>query len=250
MESNVEEITSPKGKKAKRKGRGRINAFFFNLIAKTCILFTVFMLIIMFTPLSNYMASMLTVPMIIKKVELTAVLGGGAYRNSVLSASSSERLLHGLRLHKQGLSEKIVFVGGTILDSGDKLKGTLTEAEHKDGAGLDVVEASLMKSVAEDIGVNSSDILLDIESANTYENMRAVKAIMEERDYDTCMIVTSPMHMLRAIRVSRKLAIDCTPAPVGDYTSFVDDPVGRLVLMRSVLKEFAALFIYKAFGYI
>ena len=208
------------------------------------------MLILMFTPISNYMASMLTVPMIIKKVDLTVVLGGGAYRNSVLSGSSSERLLHGLRLHRQGLSAKIVFVGGTILDSGDKLKETLSEETYKAGAGLDVVEASLMKAVAEDIGVRRADILLDIESANTYENIRAVKALMDSNDFDTCMIVTSPTHMLRAIRVARKFALDCTPAPVGDYTSFVDDPVGRLSLMRAVLREYAALFIYKAFGYI
>ncbi len=250
MESNEDEIKPPRAKKAKRKGRGGVRGFVFNFIAKVCILFTVFMLILMFTPLSNYMASMLTVPMIIKKVDLTAVLGGGAYRNSVLSVSSSERLLHGLRLHRQGLSKKIVFAGGTILNAGDKLKGTLTEEGHKDGAGLDVVEASLMKNVAEDIGVSPAEILLDIESANTYENMRAVKALMDENGFDTCMIVTSPTHMLRAIRVSRKLALDCTPAPVGDYTVFIDDPVGRLWLMRSVLREFAALFIYKAFGYI
>ena len=206
--------------------RGGIKGILFTLLTRVSILFTVCMFIVIFTPISNYLASALTVPMEIKKVELTAVLGGGAYSNAVLSASSSERLLHGLRLHNQGLSDNIVFIGGVF----------------KEGA--------LMKSVAEDIGVSPEEILLDIESKNTYENIRALKAIMERMDFDTCMIVTGPTHMLRAIKIARKLSLNCTPAPVGDYTLFVDDPIGRLLLMRSVIREYAALFIYKIFRYI
>ena len=55
------------------------------------------MIVIMFTPLANYMARPLIVDMELRSVDLVAVLGGGAYRNGILSGASNERLITRLK---------------------------------------------------------------------------------------------------------------------------------------------------------
>ncbi|MBE9531807.1 MAG: YdcF family protein [Proteobacteria bacterium] len=230
-------------------GVSSIGSFFVRIVRNAFALFTFVMIAVMFTPVANYLARPLIVDMELRSVGVIAVLGGGAYRNGILSGSSNERLLHGLRLYRSGLSEKIIFVGGSVLDQTQKI----TETVKRDGGEErtpDVVEAAIMMEVAKSLGFDESAMSVDNSSLNTYENLKSVKEYMSEQGFKSCLVVTSPGHMYRAIKVSKKLGMDCSPAPVGDYLRYIGSPVGRLGLMRAVLWEYAAIVLYKSFGYI
>jgi uncharacterized SAM-binding protein YcdF (DUF218 family) len=226
-----------------------VGSFFVRLVRNIFALFTFIMIVVMFTPIANFMARPLTVPMELREVDLVAVLGGGAYRNGILSGSSNERLLHGLRLYKSGLAGKIIFAGGSVLEPSEKLSETI-EGSKKDAPAPDVVEALIMRDVALSLGMDKGDLSVDADSLNTYENVRAIKEHMKGKRMKSCLLVTSPTHMYRAIKVSKRLHMDCSPAPVGDYTSHIDSPIGRLSLMRAVIWEYTAIVLYKSFGYI
>ena len=124
----------------------KVTTFFSNLKAKIvkligrlCALFTILMLVIMFTPAVNGLASALIVPMELKEADLVVVLGGGVYRNSILTSDTNERFIHGVRLYKAGLAKKIAFVGGTINNRTEKLVRNLKGEEFADGKGLDTI---------------------------------------------------------------------------------------------------------------
>jgi uncharacterized SAM-binding protein YcdF (DUF218 family) len=206
------------------------------------------MVVVMFTPLANYMAAPLAVPMELRKADLIAVLGGGAYRNGILSSASNERLLHGLRLYRSGLSKEVIFVGGSLLEPSEKI--TETVQAEVNSQPPDVVEASIMMDVASSLGFDESGMGVDGESLNTYENLKSIKEYMSNGNMRSCLIVTSSTHMYRVFKVSKRLGMDCSPAPVGDYSRYIESPVGRLGLMRAVLWEYAAIVLYKSFGYI
>ena len=58
-------------------------------------------------------------------------------------------------------------------------------------------EASFMKRIACDMGVDESRILLDEKSMNTVENAVNVNEIANEHGIDTITVVTSPYHLMR-----------------------------------------------------
>ena len=213
-----------------------------------CAVFTVSALLIMFTPISNYMASPLIVDPEPRRAELIAVLGGGAHPNGVLGGGSSERFLHGLRLYKQGYGSEVIFVGGSILKPTKKVLRTITRSE--DTTEIDVVEAELMRELSVAFGMDPGKMHEESTSTHTYENIVAIKEFMEARGIKDCIIVTSPTHSARSLSVVRKLGLDCAPATVPDYTPYIRSALGRLSLFHAVLWEYAGLFLYKAYGYI
>ena len=107
-----------------------------------------------------------------------------------------------------------------------------------------------MRELSIGLGIDERDIYVDTESFNTYENLRAVEKFMEDGAMRSCLVVTSATHMYRAHKVYERLGMECLPAPLGDHTRYVESSLGRLSLLWEVLWEYAALVLYKSFGYI
>ncbi len=213
-----------------------------------CIGFTATALIMIYTPLANILANKLVMEPELKKADLVAVLGGGAYVNGVLGGASNERLLHGLILYRQGFAQRIIFSGGTIASRSKKLMRTLSRSG---GTGdVNISEAGIMDSIAKKLGVPENESVSDPASTNTYENLVDIREYMQKNALKTCIIVTSPTHMYRAYSVARKLGMDCSPVPVKDYTYLRTSGIDRLSLLRETLHEYAAIALYKAYGYI
>lgn len=213
-----------------------------------CIGFTATALIMIYTPLANILANKLVMEPQLKKADLVAVLGGGAYVNGVLGGASNERLLYGLILYRQGFAQRIIFSGGTIASRSKKLMRTLSRSG---GTGdVNISEADIMDSIAKKLGVPENESVSDPASTNTYENLVDIREYMQKNALKTCIIVTSPTHMYRAYSVARKLGMDCSPVPVKDYTYLRTSGIDRLSLLRETLHEYAAISLYKAYGYI
>ena len=206
------------------------------------------LIIVAFTPIANRLGESLYVRPYLMTSDLIVVLGGGAYENGVLTRASMERLIHGLMLYRQGYASRIAFVGGTIRSRPEKVVHTLSGSET--GEAIDVVESEIMAKISDTLGIPPSMFFVERESTNTYTNLEAVKSYMEDNKLSTCLIVTSPTHILRAMEVSRKLGLECYPAPVDNYIPYRDSPEDRISLMAEVLWEFVALKVYRIYGYI
>ena len=99
------------------------------------------------------------------------------------------------KAYEQGLGGKIIVCGG---------KGT----------DETVPEAVAMAAYLKARGVPGEDILLEAQSRNTRENLRFAKRIMEANGYQTCVLVTSDYHMMRARMLAGQegLSVTCSRA--------------------------------------
>ena len=134
-----------------------------------------------------------------KKYDVAVVLGGisdfdGNY-NMLEFNESSDRIIHAIKLYKQGFVKKILLSGGT---------GTMI--------GLDIREAPNLKKYLIEIGVNEEDIILEKNSRNTKENASYSAVILNNKFKNgNFLLVTSAIHMRRSLLCFEKQGIKITP---------------------------------------
>lgn len=203
--------------------------------------FTAVFLVVMLSPLANWLASPLLETDGPRKADLIAVLGGGAYSNGVLGSASNERLIRGVLLYREGRAPKLIFTGGSVVGIKAKLGHTVLGKSALEGR---FTEAGLMRDIAVGMGVPPGDCLAEDKSLSTFENLRNLKAYMEKEGLKTALLVSSPLHMKRTALVAKKLGVDFTLAPAFDATMNKTTPIARVHLMRDVLWEYAAFGLY------
>jgi uncharacterized SAM-binding protein YcdF (DUF218 family) len=83
------------------------------------------------------------------------------------------------------------------------------------GVGKDdrLSEAEVGRRVAVAAGVPIERILVDEDSAVTYENLENAKRLADMKDLTTFLIVSDPMHMKRATEIARDLGMSASPSP-------------------------------------
>lgn len=136
-----------------------------------------------------------------KTNNVIVLLGGGAVKwNDELRSQSLvyARLHEAARLYFECKSKN---VHCTILPTGgDPLKLGKSEA--------DVMAAELIN-----LNVQASDIMIECNSRNTFENAKFSSAILKQKSFDTVVLVTSATHMLRSTTLFTYFGIATTPAP-------------------------------------
>jgi uncharacterized SAM-binding protein YcdF (DUF218 family) len=105
----------------------------------------------------------------IQKASAIVVVSGG---------QTQSRAIKGIELFKQGYATRIIF-SGAALDDGPS-------------------NAFAMRDLALSEGVPAKSILIDEKSQNTYENALNSKAILDEIQATSIILVTSPYHQRRA----------------------------------------------------
>jgi uncharacterized SAM-binding protein YcdF (DUF218 family) len=90
-------------------------------------------------------------------------------------------------------------------------------------------------------GIESSRILLETRSSNTYENALYSAEMLRPKRGERWLLVTGASHMPRAIGSFRKAGVEVEPWPVYDLT-VSDSP-----LTNVALHEWLGLFAYWAF---
>lgn len=102
------------------------------------------------------------------------------------------------------------------------------------------------------MGVGRDDIILESESRNTRENAVNSAAIWRSQGFDTGLLVTSAMHMPRALAAFRKVGMDLVPVPIDYLSAEDDDPFPLLFLPNAAslrvsslaIKEWLGLLVY------
>jgi uncharacterized SAM-binding protein YcdF (DUF218 family) len=132
------------------------------------------------------------------------ILGGGTLpaqypRPTVELDGAGDRVLYGARLYREGHAPLVVVTGGLLPWS------------SAEGSG-----AAEMRDLLVFMGVPAEAILLETQSANTYENAVFTREILEPQGVRRIILVTSAMHMPRAAAIFEKQGFEVTPAPT-DY---------------------------------
>ena len=212
------------------------------------------------TGFSNLLARSLELkylpPTEIPSGQVLVVLGGGTEpasppRTTVEINGAGDRVLYAAELYKQGKAPFILLSGGDIewLSSGSS-----TPAQD-------------MAALLVQMGVPESALWLENESMNTYENALYAKEFLDEQDIDQILLITSAMHMPRAVALFEKQGFEVTPLPVDfsvtdsiSASSSEGNIVGKLIdimptasnlaLTTNAMKEYLGYFIYKLQGWL
>lgn len=105
------------------------------------------------------------------------------------------RLDEGLRLYKEGYAEYIIVSGGK-------------------GKGEDISEAEAMTNYLCDKGIDDSKIILEDKSTSTMSNIENSKIKMDEKGFNSCIIVSNKYHLKRAYLMAKKVGINASTSGV------------------------------------
>ena len=191
----------------------------------------------------------------IPESEVIVLLGGGTDsaqypRPTVELNGAGDRILYAASLYKAGKAEKIVLSGGSITWLGAR---TSTPAED-------------MAQILEMMEIPGEALWLQPKSQNTYEDALFSAELLREKGVDNVILVTSAMHMPRAVQLFEHQGIEVIPAPTDfrvtqesldqfrefDLTEWVImamPNVSYLSLTTSVLKEYIGMAVYSFRGW-
>lgn len=182
-----------------------------------------------------------------KEYEYGIVLTGVTATNKELNdrvfvTSSPDRVNHSVLLYQKGIIRKILISGGS---------GKLLEPEYS--------EARQLRSLYILMGVDSTDLLVEGESRNTYESAVAVKKMLTGITApQDCLLITSGYHMPRSIACFRKQNWDCDTFSTDirfhnrEYTpdAWLVPKPEAIGTWNALLKEWVGLVAYRLSGYV
>ncbi len=167
------------------------------------------------------------------------VLGGAiderlsAYRNRPMLVDAAERLTAPIALKRKYPNARLVFAGGSAA-----LRGS------------PYAEADVVQRFWRDVGLDQDDILYERRSRNTYENAVFARELLHPKPGERWLLVTSAMHMPRAVGAFREAGFDVIAYPVDYRTSgaawleFPGSPTKGLGVVDFAVHEWVGLVVY------
>jgi uncharacterized SAM-binding protein YcdF (DUF218 family) len=119
--------------------------------------------------------------------------------------------------------------------------------------GAPFSEAETARVIFAELGQNPKQLTLESRSRNTYENLFFSRALVKPRQGEVWLLVTSAMHMPRAMAVARKLNWPMLPWP-SDYITAprqghdLLEFNGNLGLLDYAVHEWIGLAVYRMTG--
>lgn len=139
-------------------------------------------------------------PQQLPRVDVVVVLGGGieppspGHPRPELHAAT-DRVWFGAQLYRAGRAPRVLLSGGA-----DPQRYTASEA-------------AAMRELMLDLGVPAEAIVLEERSRNTRENARFSAPLLRERGASRILLVTSALHMPRALPLFQAQGLQVVPAP-------------------------------------
>jgi len=112
---------------------------------------------------------------------------------------AGDRIFHAARIYKAGWAPVIITSGGQTAPPRSK--------------PTPPTESETMAALLTEIGVPREAIIEESQSLNTYQNVTNVHEILEQRGWHRLVVVTSAIHMPRAMAIFAKQGIAAIPAP-------------------------------------
>jgi uncharacterized SAM-binding protein YcdF (DUF218 family) len=133
-----------------------------------------------------------------EEIKLIIVLGGSHVDDpelpitSRLNEASLVRLIEGIRIFRKNIGSKLLLSGGSIYQS--------------------VPVANEMAGLAIELGVSKNDIIIENASKDTNDEVMLLKSYVSNKPF---ILVTSALHMPRAIAMFQRQGMNPIPAPTG-----------------------------------
>ena len=204
-----------------------IERFVVSVLAFTGAMF----LMVAYTPLVNILAMPLwRVPPSPTKAQVAVVLSGGRNNDGSLNDEAVARTITAVRLYHQGLVPRLLFTGGPCC-----------------GQSASV----LMANLATELGVPKEAITLEEQSSRTYDNAINSAALLRQDGLRSVILVTSPLHMLRAQLTFAAAGVSVHPVLTSTRDlRFSSSPSQRITLLHEALHEYFGLAVYRMRGWI
>jgi len=129
-----------------------------------------------------------------QRADAIVVLGAAAY-DAVPSPVFRERIEHGLALYRRGDAPRLMFTGGY------------------GGKGARFAESEVARRYAIRHGIPAEAIWIETRSQSTCQNLQEARQLLQDNGLDKVIVVSDPLHMARALRLSRKLGINAVASP-------------------------------------
>ncbi|MCX5771605.1 MAG: YdcF family protein [Candidatus Hydrogenedentes bacterium] len=154
-----------------------------------------------------------------ESADAIVLLGGG-----VMSArpprlytevnAAGDRVLHAARLYKAGKARWIIVSGGCGVWSDENLEP----------------DSIITRALLKELGVPEEAVLTEDASRNTRENALFTKRLLDDHGFKKILLVTSALHMRRAIAEFQHVCPQVCPAPT-DYEMAKSGPRMLLVFL-------------------
>lgn len=191
-------------------------------------------------PLENRFPMATALP---ERVDGIVVLGGAV--DPVVTAARGQPSLNGaiervtsmVALAERYPDARLVFTGGS---------GAI--------ATQDLKEAPVVKAFLEEIGFDAGRVIFEAQSRNTWENAELTKALVAPRPGETWVLVTSALHMPRAVGAFRAARWPVVPYPVDYSTTGAEQGLGfslggGLSTLTAAWHEWLGLVYYRLRGW-
>lgn len=188
-------------------------------------------LVIAYTPLANFLAMPLcTVSSRPSKADIAIILSAGRYRDGSLNEDALQRTVAGVRLFHQGLVPRLLFSGGPCCGES---------------------ASALMARLAADLGVPPEAILLEEQSARTYDSAMHSAALLRRHGFESVILVTSTLHITRARLAFEAAGVSVQPVRASEMNLLlVSSASERISLMQAAVHEYLGLAFYRIRGWI
>jgi len=184
--------------------------------------------IVVTTPVAEYLARPLRLEPELRPAEAIVVLGGGAFRDDVPSLSSLARAVYGYTLYHAGYAPRLLLSSGRV--------------QPESGW-----EALAMKRLLESIGAPPTVLETEDHSTRTYSNATETARILLPQGVKRILLVSHPSHMWRAKLTFEKAGFTVYPAPIPWdrlHEKWGRVHMGRMVLLYQVFYEYGGIGLY------
>ena len=127
------------------------------------------------------------------QADAVIVLGAAAWHNNP-SPVFLERIRHGIWLYENGYVDYIIFTGGY-------------------SPGAQYSESYVARSYAITAGIPLESILIEEYSRTTKDHFSYAMHLIEEHDIETVILVSDPLHMMRAVKMARDAGLTAYSSP-------------------------------------
>ena len=108
------------------------------------------------------------------------------------------------------------------------------------GEGADFAESEVAKEYCVEKGVPETDIFIEIKSQTTKENLTEAKIIMNEKGFNSSLIVSDPWHLKRACNIASYYEIKAKPSAT-KHSLFTS----KGAKLNFIWKEFQYIHVWK-----
>jgi uncharacterized SAM-binding protein YcdF (DUF218 family) len=174
------------------------------------------------------------------------VLGGGIDlplhpRTDAELGEAADRILVAARLYRAGKAPRVLVSGGNVFAQ----DGVAGESEYT-------------RRLLVEWGVPTGMIVVETRSRNTYQNAIETRKLLTVPGRWKVLLVTSAVHMPRALATYRSQAIDAVPVPTDYAVVGYNQPwlldwlpsAQALSMSTAALREWLGLAVYRARGWI